>query len=98
MEAKSNKQKLSSQGSADEPKKESASKAVVQKKADEKSEAEKAKEARQRELKNQFKAFARVFPDLVEKHSIKYPIEDNLIKLMPLLHAAENFPAKPEPK
>lgn len=39
--------------------------------------------------------FARNYPDLVDKHSIKYPIEDQLIKKIPLLHGAENFPAKP---
>lgn len=49
-------------------------------------------------MKNQLKIFARVYPELVDKHSIKYPIEDQLIKKMPLLHGAENFPIKPEPK
>lgn len=85
-----------SQGSAEA--KESATKSGVQKKAEEKSEAEKLKEARQRELKNQFKVFQKFFPELVEKNSIRYPIEDSFIKLMPLLHASENFPQKPTPK
>lgn len=36
-----------------------------------------------------------MYPELVDKHSIKYPIEDQLVKKMPLLHGAENFPIKP---
>lgn len=34
----------------------------------------------------------------MDKHSIKYPIEDNLIKKMPVLHGADLLPAKPQPK
>jgi hypothetical protein len=44
------------------------------------------------------KIFTRHYPELVDKNSIKYPIEDKLIKKMPELHGAENFPLKPEPK
>ena len=64
----------------------------------EKSEAEKEKERRQQEYKQQFRMFAEAFPDLVERSSIKYPIEDSLIPKTPLLHGSENFPQKPEPK
>lgn len=42
--------------------------------------------------------FQRFYPELVDKHSIKYPIEDKFIQLLPLLHGAEKFPAKPEMK
>ena len=45
-------------------------------KTEEKSEAEKAKDARAAEIRQQLKIFANVYPELVEKHSIKYPIED----------------------
>jgi hypothetical protein len=36
--------------------------------------------------------FAKHYPELVEKSQIKYPIEDQLIKKVPLLHNAEQFP------
>jgi hypothetical protein len=39
--------------------------------------------------------FATVYPELVDKHSIKYPIEDALILKFPMLHGTENFPQKP---
>lgn len=34
----------------------------------------------------------------MERNSIRYPIEDQLINQMALLHVSENFPKKPEPK
>lgn len=41
------------------------------------------------------KIFSKHYPELVDKNSIKYPIEDKLIKKMPELHGAENLPEKP---
>lgn len=37
-----------------------------------------------------------MYPDLVEKSSIKYPIEDNLISKLPELHGATNLTPKPD--
>lgn len=71
-------------------------KSVVAKKAEERTEAERAKEARAREIKNQFKVFARFYPELVDKHSVKYPIEDSLLRMMPALHGTENLVQKPQ--
>ena len=34
----------------------------------------------------------------MEKNSIKYPIEDQFITLLPILHGADIFPKKPETK
>jgi hypothetical protein len=42
-----------------------------------------------------FKIFTKHYPELVDKNTIKYPIEDKLIKRMQLLHCSENFPEKP---
>jgi len=39
-------------------------------------------------IKRQFEIFSKLYPELVEKNSIKYPIEDNLIKKLPELHGA----------
>jgi hypothetical protein len=72
--------------------------AMNQKKSDEKTEAERAKEAKMKEIRNQLKIFSNIFPELVEKNQIKYPIEDKLIKKMPLLHGADVFPEKPQLK
>jgi hypothetical protein len=44
------------------------------------------------------KIFGKHYPELVDKNSIKYPIEDKLIKKMPLLHGADTFPEKPVAK
>jgi len=49
-------------------------------------------------VKKLFKVFADTYPELVEKNSIKYPIEDLLIQKVPNLHGAENQPPKPEPR
>jgi DDT domain len=49
-------------------------------------------------MRNQFKVFQKFYPELVEKHSIKYPIEDKFIQLLPLLHGADKVPPKPQPK
>jgi hypothetical protein len=35
---------------------------------------------------------------MTEKHSIKYPIEDKLLGLLPILHNVDNFPPRPEAK
>jgi hypothetical protein len=44
------------------------------------------------------KLFSQVYPELVDKNTIKYPIEDQLIKKLPLLHGSENFSEKPQLK
>ncbi len=49
-------------------------------------------------IKQMFKVFASHYPELVDKNTIKYPIEDSLIKRYPELHGAEKFPEKPIPK
>jgi len=41
--------------------------------------------------------FQRLYPELVEKNSIKYPIEDSLILKLPELHGLV-YPEKPTPK
>lgn len=40
--------------------------------------------------------FKKYFPALIEKNSIKYPIEDKLIVLMPELHGQLNLKKNPE--
>ena len=50
------------------------------------------------QIKLLMKIFTRHYPELVDKNSIKYPIEDKLIKKMPELHGAENMPEKPTGK
>ena len=37
-----------------------------------------------------------MYPDLIEKNAIKYPIDDRLIKKMPDLHAAHLVKERPE--
>ena len=39
--------------------------------------------------------FSSLYPELVDKNSIKYPIEDNLIQKLPQLHGATNLVSKP---
>lgn len=45
-----------------------------------------------------FQLFQKNFPEYVEKNQIKYPIRDELILKLPLLHSSENMPPKPVPK
>jgi len=42
--------------------------------------------------------FASMYPELVDKYQIKYPIEDELILCMPTLYNSEGISAKPKPK
>ena len=44
------------------------------------------------------KEFSMLYPELVEKYQIKYPIEDKILLSMSLIHKIENQPSKPEPK
>ena len=39
-------------------------------------EAERAKLEEKRTIRKQFEIFSKLYPELVEKNSIKYPIED----------------------
>lgn len=41
--------------------------------------------------------FQTLFPDKVEKYQIKYPIIDELVKAMPVLHKGDPLPPKPTP-
>lgn len=47
------------------------------------------------QIKLMMKIFSRHYPELVDKNTIKYPIEDKLIKKMPELHGAETISEKP---
>lgn len=42
--------------------------------------------------------FSAHFPELVENYKIKYPINDELIKIMPRLHHSEELGLKPNLK
>ena len=42
--------------------------------------------------------FKKYYPELVDKNTVKYPIEDTLIGKLPILHGAENVVEKPKPK
>jgi hypothetical protein len=59
------------------------------------SEAERERLEEKRLIKNQFAIFSNLYPELVEKNSVKYPIEDNLISKLPELHGATNLIPKP---
>jgi len=61
------------------------------------SEAELEKQERQKLIKTQMSLFQRHYPELVDKNSIRYPIEDSLILKLPELHGLV-YPEKPEPK
>ena len=49
-------------------------------------EAEKEKLALNKLIKRQMQVFQNNYPELVEKNSIKYPIDDQLILKLPELH------------
>ena len=59
-------------------------------------EAERAKLEEKRIIRRQLEIFSKLYPELVEKNSIKYPIEDNLIKKLPELHGATQNVLKPQ--
>jgi hypothetical protein len=44
------------------------------------------------------RGFSAHFPELVENYKIKYPIDDDLIKIMPRLHHSEELGLKPNLK
>jgi len=46
-------------------------------------------------IRKQLEIFSKLYPELVEKNSIRYPIEDNLIKKLPELHGATQNLIKP---
>ena len=58
--------------------------------------AEREKLEEKRIIRKQLEIFSKLYPELVEKNSIKYPIEDNLIKKLPELHGATQSLAKPQ--
>ena len=58
-------------------------------------QAEKDKLRKQVLIKAQFAAFKKYYPDLVDKNSIKYPIDDKLIAKMPELHGSSQLKASP---
>ena len=61
-------------------------------------QAEKEKLRNQVMMKAQFAAFKKYYPDLVEKNSIKYPIDDKLVAKMPELHGGIGLEKMPELK
>jgi len=44
------------------------------------------------------KEFTQIYPELVEKYTIQYPIDDKILKVMPVLHKIEWAEEKPDPK
>jgi hypothetical protein len=60
------------------------------------SSSEKEKLKKQMILKSQISIFRQLYPDLIEKNSIKYPIDDKLIKQMPNLHGAHMVKEPPQ--
>ena len=57
--------------------------------------AEKEKIERNRLIKSQFAVFSQLYPEFVERNSVRYPIPDNLIEKMPELHGGV-MQAKPK--
>jgi hypothetical protein len=56
---------------------------------------EREKLEERRLIKTQMMIFCNNYPDLIDKNSIKYPIEDTLIQKLPQLHGSTNIVAKP---
>jgi hypothetical protein len=50
-----------------------------------------------KQIKNQLLIFSKLYPELVERSSVKYPIEDSLITKLPELHCANGIRSKPQP-
>ena len=46
-------------------------------------------------IKHKLLIFSKFYPELVEKNTIKYPIEDGLIMKQPELHGATDMKPKP---
>lgn len=49
-------------------------------------------------IKSQMMIFKQLYPDLIEKNQIKYPIDDRLIKKMPDLHGGSCIKQTPDLK
>ena len=47
-------------------------------------------------IKSQMQIFKQLYPELMEKNQIKYPIDDRLIQKMPDLHGAHCFKEGPD--
>lgn len=60
------------------------------------SAAERERLEEKRLIKSQFIIFSNNYPELIEKNSIRYPIEDTLIRKLPELHGATNIVQKPQ--
>lgn len=60
--------------------------------------AEREKLRMQNLIKSQLAVFKQYYPELIEKNSIKYPIEDKLITQMPELHGQMNLKSPPRLK
>ena len=60
--------------------------------------AEQEKLEEKRLIKNQMLIFSKLYPELVERSTVKYPIEDGLISKLPELHGATFFKPKPTPR
>ncbi len=58
--------------------------------------AEREKIERNRLIKSQFAVFSQLYPEYVEKNSVRYPIPDALLAKMPQLHGGM-MQAKPKP-
>ena len=58
--------------------------------------AEKQKIERARLIKQQFQIFSQLYPEYVERNSVRYPVPDALIGKMPELHGGV-MQAKPVP-
>lgn len=48
-------------------------------------------------VKSQFLIFSKLYPELVDKQSVRYPIKDSLLAQLPELHGASALPVKPKP-
>lgn len=49
-------------------------------------------------IKAQYEVFKRYYPELIEKNSVKYPIDDKLLGLMPELHKSAGLREPPQMK
>lgn len=50
-----------------------------------------------RMIRNQLQIFSKLYPELVDRTTVKYPIEDSLIAKLPELHGVVNLRTKPSP-
>ncbi len=61
------------------------------------SAAERERLEEKKTIKNQLLIFSKLYPELVERASVRYPIEDSLIAKLPELHGATGMRPKPQP-